>query len=129
MDWKKELDALVRETAALVERTAASHQAPVDRLEAAMVPPKIVLEETPPRQRVRSVGTPPSGSTSPSGFKTSGLIRNACGASAKTTIPAQCSGLAILLRGVYGQRLAPDQVGLRECQQNAIARGYLGFRV
>lgn len=39
MDWKKELDALVSETAALVERAAtANHQAPVERTTATVVP-------------------------------------------------------------------------------------------
>ncbi|SCB50301.1 hypothetical protein GA0061098_1014129 [Bradyrhizobium shewense] len=41
MEWKKELDAFVRETAALVERTAnANPQPAVHRPKATFVPPK-----------------------------------------------------------------------------------------
>jgi hypothetical protein len=47
MDWKKELDSLVRETAELVERTAASRQRAVELPTVALPPPKIALEETP----------------------------------------------------------------------------------
>lgn len=49
MDWKKELDALVSETAALVERTAtANPQQAVERPKAAFVPPpKTVPGEAP----------------------------------------------------------------------------------
>ncbi|MGY4502001.1 hypothetical protein ACVWYH_005958 [Bradyrhizobium sp. GM24.11] len=46
MDWKKELDALVRETAALVERTATANPQPaVERPKAAIVPPQSAPKE------------------------------------------------------------------------------------
>jgi hypothetical protein len=48
LNWKKELDALVRETAALVERTAsANHQAHVERTTATLVPPQAAPKEAP----------------------------------------------------------------------------------
>jgi hypothetical protein len=48
MDWRKELDALVSETAALVERTTtANHQAPVARTTATLVPPQAAPKEAP----------------------------------------------------------------------------------
>ncbi len=47
MDWKRELDALVRETAALVERTATNRQAPVEQSKETIAPPKPALAEAP----------------------------------------------------------------------------------
>jgi len=48
MDWKKELDALVSETTALVERTTtANDQAPVARTKATLVPPQAAPKEVP----------------------------------------------------------------------------------
>ncbi|RXG97357.1 hypothetical protein [Bradyrhizobium zhanjiangense] len=48
MDWKKELDALLRETAALVERTATANPQPaVDRPKVTFVPRQTVPVEAP----------------------------------------------------------------------------------
>ncbi len=47
MDWKRELEALVREAADLVERTATNRQGPVEQSKVMIAPAKPALAEAP----------------------------------------------------------------------------------